>query len=87
MTPALEALLAHAYGLDQVEGNRAAAILYLKKGIREGIAADPALASEITMAHARLAGVVEARRHGERDGDHVSAVFLALLTAAMGEGS
>ncbi len=84
MSPALEALLCRAYELDQLRGSRGVAV----EGLKAAISADPAVASEVVGERIRLAGVVAARRHRDgRHGDHVSAVFLDLLTVAMGEGS
>lgn len=75
---ALHTALGTAYGLDQVDRDRAAAVRYL----REAFASDEARKAAQDH-HYELREIVAARTVGERCGCHVSKVTHDLLTEAL----
>jgi len=75
----IDDLLGQAYQLDQRGGRRQAAVML----IRDAANMDPAIAAILRQKREQLRAVREARRLGERDGCHTTAVLVELLNRAL----
>lgn len=75
----IDDLLGQAYALDQIAHNRIAAI----KLIRDALAADHSANELLRQRAVHLNAVRAARRFGDRDGCHVTAVLSEILNQAI----